>query len=88
MSPWNIKNSVKKIEKFGNEQILLTDRGTFFGYNMLVNDFRSLAIMGKQVTQFVMMQLILFKCLHPWAIYQEGREIHSIFSSFCSCFRC
>ena len=45
MSPWNIKNSVKKIEKFGNEQILLTDRGTFFGYNMLVNDFRSLAIM-------------------------------------------
>ncbi len=47
MSPWNIKNSVKKIEKFGNNQILLTDRGTFFGYNMLVNDFRSLSIMGE-----------------------------------------
>ena len=45
MSPWNMKNSVKKIESFGNDQILLTDRGTFFGYNMLVNDFRCLPIM-------------------------------------------
>ena len=33
-----MKNSVKKIEKFGNKQISLTDRGTFMGYNMLVND--------------------------------------------------
>tara|TARA_X000000950_G_scaffold288298_1_gene404329 strand:- start:54 stop:926 length:873 start_codon:yes stop_codon:yes gene_type:complete len=45
MSPWNMKNSVKKIEHFGNNQIILTDRGTFFGYNMLINDMRSLAIM-------------------------------------------
>ena len=34
MSPWNMKNSVRKIESTGNEQILLTDRGTFFGYNL------------------------------------------------------
>ncbi len=46
MSPWNMKNSVRKLEAAGNEQILLTDRGTFFGYNMLVNDFRSLPIMA------------------------------------------
>ena len=45
MSPWNMKNSVKKIEYYGNKQIILTDRGTFFGYNMLVNDMRSLPIM-------------------------------------------
>ena len=45
MSPWNMKNSVKKIEHFGNDQIILTERGTFFGYNMLINDMRSLAIM-------------------------------------------
>ena len=45
MSPWNMKNSVKKVEYYGNEQIILTDRGTFFGYNMLVNDMRSLPIM-------------------------------------------
>ncbi len=47
ISPWNMKNSVRKIEKAGNDQILLTDRGTFFGYNMLVNDFRNLPIMAE-----------------------------------------
>ena len=47
MSPWNMKNSVKKIENFGNDKIILTDRGTFFGYNMLVNDMKSLPIMSE-----------------------------------------
>ena len=47
MSPWNMKNSVKKIEAAGGTQILLTDRGTFFGYNMLVNDMKSFAIMAQ-----------------------------------------
>jgi 2-dehydro-3-deoxyphosphooctonate aldolase (KDO 8-P synthase) len=47
MSPWNMKNSVKKIEAAGGSQILITDRGTFFGYNMLVNDMRSFSIMAK-----------------------------------------
>lgn len=47
MSPWNMKNSVRKIESFGNKEILLTDRGTFMGYNMLVNDFRCLPIMAE-----------------------------------------
>ncbi len=47
MSPWNMKNSVKKIESFNNFQILLTDRGTFFGYNMLVNDMRCFPIMAE-----------------------------------------
>jgi 2-dehydro-3-deoxyphosphooctonate aldolase (KDO 8-P synthase) len=47
MSPWNMKNSVRKIEASGNNQILLADRGTFFGYNMLVNDMRCLPIMAE-----------------------------------------
>lgn len=47
MSPWNMANSVKKIEAAGGRDIILTDRGTFFGYNMLVNDFRSLPIMAR-----------------------------------------
>jgi 2-dehydro-3-deoxyphosphooctonate aldolase (KDO 8-P synthase) len=47
MSPWNMKNSVRKIESTGNEQILLTDRGTFFGYNMLINDYRNFPIMSE-----------------------------------------
>ncbi len=46
MSPWNMRNSVNKIvDGTGNDQILLTERGTFFGYNMLINDYRSLPIM-------------------------------------------
>ncbi len=47
MSPWNMKNSVRKLESFGCESILLTDRGTFFGYNMLVNDMTALPIMSR-----------------------------------------
>ena len=47
MSPWNMKNSVRKLESFGCEKVILTDRGTFFGYNQLVNDMTSLPIMRK-----------------------------------------
>ena len=47
MSPWNMKNSCRKLEAHGCEEILLTDRGTFFGYNMLVNDMRSFPIMSE-----------------------------------------
>jgi 2-dehydro-3-deoxyphosphooctonate aldolase (KDO 8-P synthase) len=47
MSPWNMKNSVRKLEAAGCDQILLTDRGTFFGYSMLVNDFTCFPIMAK-----------------------------------------
>ena len=47
MSPWNMKNSVRKLEFYGNNKIILTDRGTFFGYNMLVNDMRCLPIMSE-----------------------------------------
>ncbi len=47
MSPWNMKNSVRKIEAAGNDQVLLADRGTFFGYNMLVNDMTCFPIMAR-----------------------------------------
>lgn len=46
MSPWNMKNSVRKLESFGNKQVILAERGTFFGYNMLVNDMTSFPIMA------------------------------------------
>jgi 2-dehydro-3-deoxyphosphooctonate aldolase (KDO 8-P synthase) len=45
MSPQEMANAVAKIRSTGNEQILLTERGTFFGYNRLVNDFTGLAVM-------------------------------------------
>ena len=47
MSPWNMKNSVRKLEANGCKEVLLTDRGTFFGYNMLVNDFKCFPIMAE-----------------------------------------
>lgn len=47
MSPGEMRNVVAKIESTGNKNILLTERGSSFGYNMLVNDFRSIVIMGE-----------------------------------------
>ncbi|MDL1972024.1 MAG: 3-deoxy-8-phosphooctulonate synthase [Deltaproteobacteria bacterium] len=45
LSPWDIKYVIEKITSRGNEDILITERGTCFGYQNLVVDFRSLAIM-------------------------------------------
>lgn len=47
LSPYDMENIVKKIEHCKNENILLTDRGTTFGYNNLVVDMRSFPIMAK-----------------------------------------
>jgi 2-dehydro-3-deoxyphosphooctonate aldolase (KDO 8-P synthase) len=45
VAPEDMEYAIKKIEHYGNTQILLTERGSTFGYNNLVVDFRSLAIM-------------------------------------------
>ncbi len=45
LAPWNMKEAVNKIESAHNHSILLTERGTSFGYNNLVVDFRGLGIM-------------------------------------------
>ncbi len=45
LAPWDMKNIVEKIESAGNGSILLTERGASFGYNNLVADMRSLAIL-------------------------------------------
>jgi 2-dehydro-3-deoxyphosphooctonate aldolase (KDO 8-P synthase) len=47
LAPWEIANAVAKIESTGNHAILLTERGVSFGYNNLVVDMRSFAIMAK-----------------------------------------
>ena len=47
MAPWDMKNAAHKIAASGNENILLCERGTSFGYNTLVNDMRSLPIMAE-----------------------------------------
>jgi 2-dehydro-3-deoxyphosphooctonate aldolase (KDO 8-P synthase) len=45
LSPWEMQNVADKARSTGNEQIMLCERGASFGYNNLVSDFRSLAIM-------------------------------------------
>ncbi len=47
MAPWDIQNAVDKLLSTGNDRIILTDRGTSFGYNNLVSDMRAIPIMQK-----------------------------------------
>ena len=47
LAPWEMANVAEKIASTGNRKILLCERGTSFGYNTLVNDFRGLEIMAE-----------------------------------------
>ena len=46
LAPWDMAHVAAKIASTGNESILLTERGTSFGYNTLINDFRGLPVMA------------------------------------------
>ena len=45
LAPWDMKNVVDKARSTGNQQIMVCERGASFGYNNLVSDMRSLAVM-------------------------------------------
>ena len=47
VAPWDMSHGIEKVRSTGNERVFLTERGTTFGYNNLVVDFRSLAIMRR-----------------------------------------
>ena len=47
VAPWDMRHAVDKIRESGNDRVFLTERGSSFGYNNLVVDMRSLAIMRK-----------------------------------------
>ena len=47
LAPWDMKHVVAKLESFGADRIMLGERGTSFGYNTLVSDFRGLPEMAK-----------------------------------------
>lgn len=47
LAPWDVEPLIKKIESTGNRNILITERGSSFGYNNLVSDMRSLGIVRK-----------------------------------------
>ena len=50
LAPWDMKNVVKKVESSDNTNILITERGTSFGYNTLISDMRSLDIMKDELS--------------------------------------
>jgi len=45
LSPWEMRHAIDKVRSAGNEKVMVTERGTTFGYQNLVVDFRSLAVM-------------------------------------------
>jgi 2-dehydro-3-deoxyphosphooctonate aldolase (KDO 8-P synthase) len=45
VSPWDMQHPIERVRSTGNERVFLTERGASFGYNTLVVDYRSLAIM-------------------------------------------
>ena len=47
LAPWDVGNIIAKLESTGNRNILITERGACFGYNNLVADMRSLAVLGE-----------------------------------------
>lgn len=54
LAPWDMANVITKIESTGNRRLLLTERGSSFGYNALVADMRSLPQMAKSGYPVVM----------------------------------
>jgi len=47
LAPWDLSHAIEKITSTGNKNVLVTERGTCFGYNNLVSDFRSLVILRR-----------------------------------------
>ena len=47
LAPWDMRNVAAKLAASGHERILLCERGTSFGYNMLVNDMRALPVLAE-----------------------------------------
>ncbi len=54
LAPWDMEHVLAKALSTGNEQIMLCDRGTSFGYNTLISDMRGLAIMRRMGAPVVM----------------------------------
>jgi len=67
VSPWDMKHVVEKCRAAGNEKVFVTERGASFGYNNLVVDMRSLAIMRKFVP-------VVFDATHSVQLPSAGAE--------------
>lgn len=68
MAPGDMRNVIKKIESCGNKKIIITERGTSFGYHNLVSDMRSIPIMNK------LGYPIVFDATHSVQLPSAGNE--------------
>lgn len=71
VAPWDMTHAVTKIRESGNDQVLLTERGTCFGYNNLVVDMRSLPIMRDLGAP------VIFDATHSVQLPGGGKECSS-----------
>ena len=67
LAPWDMPHVAEKVAATGNEKIMLTERGTSFGYNTLVADMRALPTMARQTGYPVVMD-----CTH--SVQQPGGQ--------------
>ncbi|MFL2659917.1 MAG: 3-deoxy-8-phosphooctulonate synthase [Alphaproteobacteria bacterium] len=67
LAPWDMKNVVNKITQSGNENVMVCERGTSFGYNTLVSDFRAIPIMEQEIKK-----PIIFDATH--SVQQPGGQ--------------
>jgi 2-dehydro-3-deoxyphosphooctonate aldolase (KDO 8-P synthase) len=70
VSPWDMRHAVEKVRESGNNNIFLTERGSSFGYNNLVVDMRSLAIMRRFAP-------VVFDATHSVQLPSAGAEEES-----------
>ena len=85
VSPWDMRHAVEKVREAGGERVFLTERGASFGYNNLVVDMRSLAIMREFAP-------VVFDATHsvqlPSAARPTATESRSKVAASLSSFRC
>ena len=70
VSPWDMRHAVEKVRGSGNDRVLLTERGSSFGYNNLVVDMRSLPIMRKLAP-------VVFDATHSVQLPSAGTDAQS-----------
>jgi 2-dehydro-3-deoxyphosphooctonate aldolase (KDO 8-P synthase) len=67
VSPWDIRHAVQKVRESGNNNVVLTERGSSFGYNNLVVDMRSLAVMREFAP-------VVFDATHSVQLPSAGKD--------------
>jgi len=68
MSPYEMRLVLDKARETGNEQLLLTERGTFFGYGRLVNDMTAIPVMSRLAP-------VIFDATHSCQLPGQGGEV-------------